>query len=92
MQIFNRKQPLLRALLGQENTIWSGNLSYFPDLKPVFLSKSYKGDTGRFKVYNFSYFEKNGKFKFFTKILLLDPLNRGVDASQVNLLKKALSS
>jgi hypothetical protein len=51
------------------------NLPYFPYLKLVFFSKSYRGDAGGFKVYNFCYFEKNRKFKFFTKVLLLDPLH-----------------
>ena len=52
------------------------NLPYFPDLKLVICSKSYRGDAGGFKVYNFCYFEKNRNFKFFTKVLLLDPLKR----------------
>lgn len=70
MQISNRKQTLLKALLGQKPYAQE-----FSDLKPVFCSKSYRGDAEGFKVYNFCYFEKHLKFKFFTKVLLLDPLN-----------------
>ena len=61
------------------------NLPYFPDLKLVICSKSYRGDAGGFKVYNFCYFEKNRNFKFFTKVLLLDPLNLDDHISQTSI-------